>query len=93
LPLFYVVKKANPNAKIYALVSKVNLELARKIDFIDEVVLYDQSYFWQTFKSIKASNIDISISAFIDTRLGWLLFLTGIKKTYCTSYQAGTTIF
>jgi len=43
LPLFYVVKKDNPNAKIYALVSKVNIDLANQIDFIDEVILYDKN--------------------------------------------------
>ena len=79
LPLFYVVKKANPNARIYALVSKVNVGLAKKIDFIDEVILYDQDNFWPTLKSIRAVNINISISAYIDTKLGLLLFLSSIK--------------
>jgi len=79
LPLYYVIKKANPDAVIYALVSKVNIDLARKIDFIDEVILYDKDHFWRTFKSIKVANIDISISAFIDTQLGWMLFLSRIK--------------
>ncbi len=79
LPLFYVVKKANPNAKIYALVSKVNIDLANQIDFIDEVILYDKNHFWQTLKNIKNANISVSISAFIDTQLGWLLLLNNIK--------------
>jgi len=79
LPLFYVVKKSKPDAKIYALVSKVNIDLARKIDFIDEVILYDKLHFWQTLKSVKSANVAVSVSAFIDTKLGWLLFLSGIK--------------
>ncbi len=79
LPLYYVVKKANPDATIYALVSKVNLELAKQIDFIDNVILYDTDHFWQTLKVIKAANINVSISAFIDTQLGWLLFLSRVK--------------
>jgi len=79
LPLYYVVKKANPDSTIYALVSKVNIDLAKKIDFIDEVILYDKDHFWQTLKAIKNANINISISAFIDTKLGWILFLSRIK--------------
>ena len=79
LPLYYVVKKANPDSTIYALVSKVNVDLAKKIDFIDEVILYDKDHFWQTLKAVKAANINISISAFIDTKLGWILFLSRIK--------------
>ena len=79
LPLYYVIKKSNPNNKVYALVSKINVELAKQIDFIDEVILYDKDDFWQTLKNIKAANINTSISGFIDTRLGWLLFLSGIK--------------
>ena len=79
LPLFYVVKKSNPHAKIYALVSKVNLELAQQADFIDEVILYDKDNFWLTLRNIRAANISISISAFIDTKIGWMLFLSGIK--------------
>ena len=61
LPLYYVVKKANPDSTIYALVSKVNIDLAKKIDFIDEVILYDKDHFWQTLKAIKNANINISI--------------------------------
>jgi ADP-heptose:LPS heptosyltransferase len=79
LPLFFVVKRAFPQAKIIALVSRINVELAQQIDFIDEVILYDQNQFWQTLKNIKTAHIDTSISAFIDTQLGWLLFLSGIK--------------
>ncbi|CAB5494003.1 glycosyltransferase family 9 protein [Bathymodiolus thermophilus thioautotrophic gill symbiont] len=79
LPLFYVVKKANPSAKIYALVSRINVELANQIDFIDEVILYDKNNFWQTLKAIKNADIEVSISAFIDTQLGWILFLSRIK--------------
>ncbi|SMN15305.1 ADP-heptose--lipooligosaccharide heptosyltransferase II [uncultured Candidatus Thioglobus sp.] len=93
LPLFYVVKKSNPSAKVYALVSKVNVELANQIDFIDEVILYDESHFWQTLKSIKSENINTSISAFIDTRLGWLLFLSGIKKRIAPATKLAQLFF
>ncbi len=79
MPLYYVVKKANPHAKIYALVSKVNLELAKQVDFIDGVILYDKDHFWLTLRNIRVANINVSISAYIDTKLGWMLFLSGIK--------------
>lgn len=93
LPLFYVVKKSNPHAKIYALVSKVNLELAQQIDFIDEVILYDKDYFWTTLKNIRAANINVSISAFIDTKLGWMLFLSGVKTRIAPATKLAQLFF
>jgi len=93
LPLYYVVKKANPHAKIYALVSKVNLELAKQIDFIDEVILYDKDHFWLTLRNIRAVNINVSISAYIDTRLGWMLFLSGIKTRIAPATKLAQIFF
>ena len=93
LPLFYVVKKDNPNAKIYALVSKVNIDLANQIDFIDEVILYDKNHFWQTLKNIKNANISVSISAFIDTQLGWLLLLNNIKTRIAPATKIAQLFF
>ena len=93
LPLFYVVKKANPHAKVYALVSKVNLEIANQIDFIDEVILYDKDRFWATLRKIKAANINVSISAFIDTQLGWLLFLSGIETRIAPATKLAQLFF
>jgi len=93
LPLYYVVKKSNPSATIYALVSEINMELAKKIDFIDEVILYDKKNFRHTLKSIKAANITTSISAFIDTRLGWLLFLSGIKTRIAPATKLAQIFF
>ncbi|MBC8147632.1 MAG: glycosyltransferase family 9 protein [Bacteroidetes bacterium] len=93
LPLFYVVKKSNPHAKIYALVSKVNLELAQQTDFIDEVILYDKNHFWLTLKNIRVANIGISISAFIDTKIGWMLFLSGIKTRIAPATKLAQLFF
>ena len=93
LPLFYVVKKSNPHAKIYALVSKVNLELAQQIDFIDKVILYDKDHFWTTLKNIRAANINVSISAFIDTKLGWMLFLSGVKTRIAPATKLAQLFF
>jgi ADP-heptose:LPS heptosyltransferase len=93
LPLYYVVKKANPHAKVYALVSEVNLELAKQVDFIDEVILYDKAHFWATLRNIRMANINVSISAFIDTRLGWLLFLSGIKTRIAPATKLAQLFF
>ena len=93
LPLYYVVKKANPDSIIYALVSKVDLELAKKIDFIDEVILYDKNHFWLTLRNIRAANISVSISAYIDTKLGWMLLLSGIKTRIAPATKLAQLFF
>jgi ADP-heptose:LPS heptosyltransferase len=93
LPLYYVVKKANPHAKVYALVSKVNLELAKQVDFIDEVILYDKDHFWLTLRNIRAANISISISAYIDTQIGWMLFLSKIKTRIAPATKLAQLFF
>uniref|UniRef100_UPI0034DFCD42 glycosyltransferase family 9 protein n=1 Tax=Candidatus Thiodubiliella endoseptemdiera TaxID=2738886 RepID=UPI0034DFCD42 len=93
LPLFYVIKKTYPNAKIFALVSNINFELAEQIDFIDKVILYDRNHFWQTLKVIKNANIEVSISAFIDTQLGWLLFLSRIKTRIAPATKIAQLFF
>ena len=80
LPLFKAIKTAKPKIKTHALVSKVNYDFAKNIDFIDEVILYDKDDFISTLKRIKSAKIDMSISGFINTQLGWLIFLAGIKK-------------
>jgi len=76
LPMFKVLKEQT-NHKLFALVSKINYDFAKELDFIDEVILYDDDIFALS-KTIKEKNIDISISAFITTRLGIALFLAGI---------------
>ncbi len=81
LPVYYVAKNQIPKAKIIALVSKVNYDLASNIDFIDEVILYDEDLF-TLVKRIKQKNIDVSISAFTDTKLAFALLLAGVKKRY-----------
>jgi ADP-heptose:LPS heptosyltransferase len=93
LPLYYVVKKAYPHAKVCALVSRVNLELAKQVDFIDEVILYDKDNFWLTLRNIRAANIKVSISAYIDTKLGWMLFLSGVKSRIAPATKLAQIFF
>lgn len=81
LPILQVAKNQIPNVKVIALVSKVNYELASSMEFIDEVILYDENLF-TLIKRIKDKNIDVSISAFTDTKLAIALLLAGVKKRY-----------
>lgn len=80
LPLFKCIKDQYPDVKLTALVSKINYELAKNIEFIDDVIIYEKNNFTTTLKKVKAGKFDISISAYIDTQLGFLLFLAGIKQ-------------
>lgn len=80
LPLFKAIKEQYPNIKLTALVSKVNFDLAKKMPFIDSVILYDKDNLDLTLKQIKEKKFDASISCFIDITLGKLLFKSRIKK-------------
>jgi len=81
LPMIKIAKEQLQGSKIIVLVSKINYELAKSLNFIDDVILYDDSVFSLTAK-IKEKNIDVSISAFTDTNLAMALFLAGVKKRY-----------
>ena len=80
LPLFKAIKEQYSEVKLTALVSNINFEFAKNLDFIDEVILYDKNDLDRTLQEIKSKNFDASISCFIDTSLGKLLFKSGIKK-------------
>ena len=79
LPLFKAIKEQYPHIKLTALVSKVNLDFAKEIDFIDDAILYDANNLNTTLQEIKRRNFDASISCFIDATLGKLLFRSRIK--------------
>lgn len=93
LPLIKAIKEQFPQTHITVLVSKVNFEFAQNIEFIDEVMLYDKEDFWSMLKKVRAQKFDASISAFIDTRLGWLLFLSGIKKRVAPATKIAQLFF
>lgn len=80
LPLFKAIKEQYPSTKLTALVSKINFEFAKSLDFIDDVILYNKNDLEKTLQDIKIRNFDISLSAYIDTDLGKLLFKSRIKK-------------
>src|SRR5574344_2836748 len=80
LPLFKAIKEQYPNTKTTALVAKINYKFAKDIEFIDDVILYNTNDFPRTLQDIKSKNFDASISAYIDTQLGKILYKSGIKK-------------
>jgi ADP-heptose:LPS heptosyltransferase len=77
LPLVKLIKINNPRIRVGVLVSAVNYDLARSIEFIDFVILYDQD-FWATVRDIRLERPDLSISCYIDNRLGALLLASRI---------------
>jgi len=71
------VLKEQTNHKIVMLVSKVNVDLASKFDFIDDVIEYSDD----SFTLLNRLNIvkpDVSISGYIDFHLGLCLFLAKV---------------
>lgn len=93
LPLFKAIKVSKPEIKIFALVSKINYDFAKEMDFIDEVILYEEDDFFSTLKRVRKAKIDLSISAFINTKLGWLLFLSGIKTRIAPATKLAQLFF
>jgi ADP-heptose:LPS heptosyltransferase len=83
----FKVLKEQTNHKLFALVSKVNYEFAKNFDFIDEVLLYEE-------KPLKLDKrIDVSISAFIDTKLGLNLLRSGIKTRIAPATKIAQIFF
>jgi ADP-heptose:LPS heptosyltransferase len=81
LPMIKIAKEQLQNTKIVVLVSKVNYEFAKSLEFIDDVILYEDTIF-SLAKKIKEKNIDVSISAFTDTKLAMAVLFAGVKKRY-----------
>ncbi len=77
LPLVKAIKTNNPGIRVGVLVSAVNYDFARCIEFIDFVILYNRD-FWVTVRDIRKERPDISISCYIDGRLGALLLASKI---------------
>ncbi len=93
LPLFKAIKEQYPQTKLTALVSKVNFEFAKNINFIDDVILYDKDNLENTLKEIKSRKFDASISAYIDINLGKLLFKSRIKKRVAPATKIAQLFF
>ena len=93
LPLFKAIKEQYPKTKLTALVSKVNFEFAKEIDFIDDVILFDKNDLGKTQKEIKSKKFDASISAYIDISLGKILFKSKIKKRVAPATKIAQLFF
>ena len=80
LPMFQCLKAARPELHLVALVAKINLSLARELPYIDEVIEYNPDDMGATLAAVKKAQCAVSISAFIDSQLGFLLWRAGIPK-------------
>ncbi|HIP50802.1 MAG TPA: lipopolysaccharide heptosyltransferase family protein [Campylobacterales bacterium] len=91
LPVCKVLKEQT-NHKIVMLVSKVNVALAKELDFIDDVIeyTYDSKILIKTIKSYK---FDVSISGYIDTTLGKVLFKSRIPKRIAPATKIAQIFF
>lgn len=93
LPLFKAIKEQYSDVKLTALVSRVNYEFAQNIDFIDDVILFDKENLSKTKQEIRFKKFDASISCFIDTQLGKLLFNCGIKTRIAPATKIAQIFF
>jgi ADP-heptose:LPS heptosyltransferase len=91
LPMLKIIKSQS-NHHITVLVSKVNYELAQSIDTIDQVILYTKKT-GPLLEQLKAQNIDVSLSCFIDTHLAWVLFLARIKTRIAPATKLAQVFF
>ncbi len=91
LPVCKVLKEQT-NHKIVMLVAKVNVALAKELDFIDDVIEYTNDSKALT-KTIKAHNFDVSISGYIDTTLGKVLFKSRIPKRIAPATKIAQIFF
>jgi len=76
LPMCKVLKEQT-NHKIVMMVSKVNVALAKELDFIDDVIEYDEDTF-TLLRRLAPFKFDVSISGYIDFNLGFTLFAARI---------------
>ena len=91
LPLLKILKY-NTNNRVIVLVSKINYDLACSINYIDDVILYSDSLY-KNISEIKNKKIDVSISCFIDTKLGMTLFLSHIKTRISPATKLAQILF
>ncbi|HIC12475.1 MAG TPA: lipopolysaccharide heptosyltransferase family protein [Sulfurimonas sp.] len=81
LPTLYVLKNYDRSNKIIVCTSTINEVLARKCDFIDDVIVDDKESSVFTLSSkIREKNIDASITLFSNTRVAFAQFLARIPK-------------
>jgi len=91
LPVCKVLKEQT-NHKIVMLVSKVNVGIAQKLDFIDDVIEYSEDTF-TLLKRLAPYKFDVSISGYIDVNLGFTLFLARIPVRIAPATKIAQVFF
>ena len=91
LPVCKVLKEQT-NHTIVMLVAKVNVALAKELDFIDDVIEYtDDSK--ALIETIKAHKFDVSISGYIDTTLAKVLWRSKIPQRIAPATKIAQIFF
>ncbi|MBN2964651.1 glycosyltransferase family 9 protein [Sulfurospirillum sp. T05] len=78
LPLVKAIKTQYPTTHITLLVAPVNAQFAKTLPWVDHVIVYEKKGFWSLVRTLRREKFDASISCFITTRLGGLLWLSNI---------------
>ncbi len=91
LPVCKVLKEQT-NHKVVMLVAKVNVNLAKELDFIDDVIEYTTDS-KALIKTIKSYDFAVSISGYIDTNLGKVLFKSRIPKRIAPATKIAQIFF
>ena len=91
LPMCKVLKEQTGH-EVIMLVSKINCDLASRLEFVDEVIEYTDDIL-ELSKRIKAKKIDVSISGYIENKLGIALILAGIKQRIAPATKIAQIFF
>ena len=91
LPVCKVLKEQTTH-KIVMLVGKINAAFARELDFIDDVIEYNEDS-KALVKTIRSYSFDVSISGYIDTALAKVLFKSGIPKRIAPATKIAQIFF
>ena len=91
LPVCKVLKEQTDH-NIVMLVARVNVALAKELDFIDDVIEYtdDSDALLETIRSYQ---FDVSISGYIDSALGKVLFRSRIPKRIAPATKIAQIFF
>jgi len=91
LPVCKVLKEQTDHT-IVMLVAKVNVALAKELDFIDDVIEYTTDS-KALIKTIKSYNFDVSISGYIDTTLAKVLWRSKIPQRIAPATKIAQIFF
>ncbi len=92
LPLCKAIKEGHPDIRLGVLVSEANYEFANALEFIDYVILYGRS-FSNTVRAIRKIKPDLSISCYIDNRLGALLLAAKVPRRIAPATKLAQMFF